>query len=117
MRALRILRHSAGVGINKGASKPMVSAIIGGIVVGVILGIIGTNIWNSMPTRQVAAPRYYRRRETGDRYREVGRAYLVGAFGESSDLWLMAPIGKSGQEAWPEERVRKEFDQIAFDDL
>ena len=82
-----------------------------------IVGIIGTNVWKSMPTRQVAAPRYYRRRETGEHYRDVGRACLAGAFGESGDLWLMAPIDKSGQEGWPEARVRKEFDQIVFEDL
>lgn len=88
-------------------------AIIGALIVGGIIGWVAAHAWLNTPTRQTAEPRYYRRRETGETYHHVGRAYLAGAFGESGDLWLLAPTGKSGQEAWPEKRIRKEFDEVS----
>lgn len=90
------------------------TGIIGAIVIGIIIGIIGTNVWRAMPTGREREPRYYRHRLTGHFYQEGGRAHLADVFGESGDLLLMAR-SSGGQEAWPEKRIREEFEQVPFE--
>ena len=86
------------------------TALIGAIIVGILIGIVGTNIFQSMPVRPATPPRFFRKLETGELYHYQGRAYLIG--GKSPSGLILAPAGRSGQEAWPEKIVEKEFEEI-----